>query len=143
MAKNQEKYRLEALEVPGQLSESEVLYWLRNKNIDYSFLNLLKANSLMPDEVLAGWLNISVKTLRNYRNPENKIRDNIKEQILLLIALYRHGNDIFGDEGRFNQWLNTENFFFDEAAPATMLNTISGIRFVDNRLSAMAYGDNV
>lgn len=143
MDKKQGKYSLKAPEVPGQLSESEVLYWLRNKKIDYSFLNLLKASSMMPDEVLAGWLNISVKTLRNYRNPENKIRDNIKEQILLLIAIYRHGNDVFGDEIRFNQWLNTANFFFDEEAPATMFNTISGIRFVDNRLSAMEHGDNV
>ena len=143
MAKKKEKYSLESPEVPHQLSESEVLYWLRNKKIDYSYLNLLKASSMMPDEVLAGWLNISVKTLRNYRNPKNKIRDNIKEQILLLIAIYRHGNDVFGDEARFNQWLNTENFFFDKSAPATLFNTISGIRFVDNRLSAMEHGDNI
>ncbi len=134
---------LETEEIPGNLSDSEVLYWLHKKKIDFSFLNLLKVYSLMPDEVISGWLNINVKTLRNYRNPENRIRDNIKEQILLLISLYRHGNDVFGDEARFNKWLNTDNFFFDGAPPVSMLNTISGIRFVDNRLSGMEHGDNV
>lgn len=129
--------------VPEQLSDSEVLYWLQTKKIDHSFLSLLKTYSLMPDEIIAGWLNISVKTLRNYRNPENRIKENIKEQILLLLSLYRHGTDVFGDELRFNQWLNTENFFLEESPPASMLNTISGIRFVEDRLRAMEFGDNV
>ena len=75
------------------------------------------------------------------KNDEN--RENINDQLLLLNSLYRHGNNVFSDEVRFNKWLNTENFFFDGACPASMLNTISGIRFVDDRLSAMEYGDNV
>lgn len=143
MAKKDAGKPSETPHVPDQLSDSEVLYWLQTKKIDHSFLNLLKAYSMMPDEIIAAWLNISVKTLRNYRNPENRIRENMKEQILLLLSLYRHGINVFGDKLSFNQWLNTENFFFDEAPPASVLNTISGIRFVEDRLKAMEFGDNV
>ena len=88
-------------------------------------------------------LNISVRTLRNYKKPENKFKKNVKEQLLLLLSLYKHGNEVFGSSEEFNNWLNSENFYFDGVAPVTLLNTVTGIRFTEDRLTAMEYGDNV
>ena len=130
-------------DVPSTLSDSEVLYWLRTRKVDIAFLNRLKECSAATDDIIAGWLNISVRTLRNYRNPENRIRENIKEQALLLMSLFVHGNDVFGSAAKFNDWLNTDNFYFDGHSPSTMLHTVSGARFVNERLHAMEYGDNV
>lgn len=130
-------------DVPSSLSDSEVLYWLRTRKVDNAFLNSLKKCSAATDDIIAGWLNISVRTLRNYRNPKNRIRENIKEQALLLMSLFVHGNDVFGSAAEFKYWLNTENFYFDGQNPSSMLNTVSGIRFVNERLHAMEYGDNV
>ncbi|MEN8157930.1 MAG: MbcA/ParS/Xre antitoxin family protein [Bacteroidota bacterium] len=128
--------------LPERLSESEVLYWLDNREINWTHLNLLKEYSSTTDQVISGWLNISVRTLRNYRKPDSKIKDNIKEHLLLLLSLYKHGINIFGSADSFNEWLNGENFFFDGEAPSRLLHTISGIRFVDSRLTGMEYGDN-
>ena len=130
-------------DVPSTLSDSEVLYWLRTRNVDNAFLNTLKKYSAATDEIIAGWLNISVRTLRNYRNPKNRIRENIKEQALLLMSLFVHGKDVFGSAAEFKNWLNAENFYFDGHKPSSMLHTVSGIRFVNERLHAMEYGDNV
>jgi uncharacterized protein (DUF2384 family) len=130
-------------DVPSTLSDSEVLYWLRIRKVDNAFLNSLKKYSAATDDIIAGWLNISVRTLRNYRNPEIRIRENIKEQALLLMSLFVHGNDVFGSVAEFRYWLNSENFYFDGHKPSSMLNTVSGIRFVNERLHAMEYGDNV
>ena len=95
---------------PTSLSDSEVLYWLRTREVDIDFLKRLKDCSASTDDIIAGWLNISVRTLRNYRNPAYRIRENIKEQALLLMALFVHGNDVFGNAAQFNEWLNTENW---------------------------------
>jgi uncharacterized protein (DUF2384 family) len=142
MQKNRKPY--DSLEdFPTSLSDSEVLYWLRTREVDIDFLNRLKDCSATTDDIIAGWLNISVRTLRNYRNPAYRIRENIKEQALLLMALFVHGNDVFGNAAQFNDWLNTENFFFEGRSPSSMLNTVSGIRFVNERLHAIEYGDNV
>jgi uncharacterized protein (DUF2384 family) len=53
-----------------------------------------------------------------------------------------HGIEVFGTKEKFEQWLNTENFFFDKKSPVSFLNTVTGIRFVNDRLTAIEYGDN-
>lgn len=130
-------------QVPTHLSDSEVLYWLQNREVDLAFLNRLKDYSAATDDMIASWLNISVRTLRNYRKPENIIKAYVKEQALLLMSLFVHGKEVFGTPARFKEWLNSDNFYFDGRSPSSMLNTVSGIRFVSDRLHAMEYGDNV
>jgi uncharacterized protein (DUF2384 family) len=63
--------------------------------------------------------------------------------MLLLTALYKHGSSVFESTQNFNKWLKTANLFFDNQEPITFLDTITGIRFVDDRLTALEYGDNV
>jgi uncharacterized protein (DUF2384 family) len=48
-----------------------------------------------------------------------------------------------GSKDRFNQWLTAKNFLLDGKAPVSFLSTVTGIRFIDDRLTAMEYGDNV
>ncbi|MFC0878718.1 antitoxin Xre/MbcA/ParS toxin-binding domain-containing protein [Saccharicrinis sp. FJH2] len=134
---------IQNIQIPDRLSNTDVITWLDTKDIDWKYMLLFKQNTALKDEVISDWLNISVKTLRNYRKPANKIKDNVKEQLLLLLSLFAHGKEIFGTNDDFNAWLNQENFYFDGKAPVSYLNTIAGIRFVESRLIAMEYGDNV
>ena len=134
---------LRKIHIPVRLSDTEVISWLRSKDVDWKYLQLFKQYSSLKDDTISGWLNISVKTLRNYRKPDNRLKDNVKEQLLLLLSLFKHGNEVFGSSEAFNKWLTEENFYFDGKAPVSFLNTVTGIRFVQNRLTAMEYGDNV
>jgi uncharacterized protein (DUF2384 family) len=131
------------IQIPYELSNTDVITWLHSKEIDWKYMVIFKNYTSLKDETISDWLNISVKTLRNYRKPENKLKDNLKEQLLLLLSLFKHGSEIFGSIEDFNKWLNEENFYFDGKAPVSYLNTIAGIRFVESRLIAMEYGDNV
>lgn len=133
----------EKIQIPDRLSNADVISWLHSKEINWRYMLLFKQNSLLKDEVISNWLNISVSTLKNYRKPTNKIKANVKEQLILLLSLFKHGKEIFGSSEEFNRWLYEENFYFDRKAPFSYLNTIAGIRFVENRLIAMEYGDNV
>lgn len=129
--------------VPLQISDSEVLTFLQTKDINWKYINTLKELTDFNDDVISEWLNISVRTLRTYRQPENKFKENIKEHILLLISVIKHGIKVFGTSKLLNQWLNAGNFYFDGKNPNDYLNTVTGIRFVDDRLTAMEFGDNV
>ncbi|GAB2679432.1 hypothetical protein GCM10027036_36860 [Flavihumibacter cheonanensis] len=130
-------------EIPLQINDSEILYFLHSKEINSNYLNAIKKLTNFNDEVLAEWLNLSVKTYREYRKPKSIFKENIKEHILLLLALMKHGINVFGSAKAFEQWLNTSNFHFDNSKPTTFLNTVTGIKFVDDRLTAIEYGDNV
>ena len=60
----------------------------------------------------------------------------------MLISLFKHGIEIFGDEEKFKQWLKTENFYFGQKTPVVFIDTASGIKFIDDRLTGIEYGDN-
>jgi uncharacterized protein (DUF2384 family) len=57
--------------------------------------------------------------------------------------LIKHGIEVFGSVEEFHQWLNRKNFYLDNKTPNSYLNTVTGVKFVDDRLTAMEYGDNV
>lgn len=129
--------------VPDRISESEILYMLQNKEINWEYLDTIKAYTDLTDETISLWLNISVRSFRSYRQPNLRLKENLKEQVIYLLSLIKHGIDVFGSKDRFNQWLTAKNFLFDGKAPVNFLSTVTGIRFIDDRLTAIEYGDNV
>ena len=130
-------------EIPDVVSEADVLYILKTKNINSDYLNLMKHSTAFGDDDISDWLNISKRTLQTYKKPNSEFKESIKEHLVHLMSVFKHGSSVFGDTQTFEQWLNTPNFYFDNEAPKTYLNKISGIRFIHNRLTAMEYGDNV
>lgn len=130
-------------DVPGQINDSDILHFLYTKDINWKHINVMKEVTEFTDDVLSDWLNVSVRTFREYRKPQTEFKENIKEKVLHLLSLVKHGVAVFGSMKDFDNWLNTPNFYFDNKAPASFLTTVTGAKFVDDRLTAMEHGDNV
>lgn len=130
-------------EVPEIKNFTKILFYLRQNNVNWRYFNYLKEITTLNDEIISDWLNINSKTLRAYRKPESISKDNIKEHLVLLISLYKHGTAVFESKENFDKWLITENYFLDNKAPKNFMDTISGIKFIDDRLTAIEYGDNI
>lgn len=130
-------------DVPGQINDSEILHFLYTKDVNWEHVNAIKTLTDFSDDVLSDWLNVSVRTFRAYQKPEHTFKENVKEQVLLLLSLMKHGIGVFGSAKEFDRWLNRPNFYFDGKAPVSFLNTVTGMRFVDDRLTALEHGDNV
>jgi hypothetical protein len=122
---------------------TKILFYLRNNDVNWNYFNYFKEITTLSDEITSNWLNINSKTLRAYRKPESTSKDNIKEHLVLLIALYQHGIDVFEGKENFDSWLISENYYFDRKAPMDFLDTITGIKFIDDRLTAIEFGDTV
>jgi uncharacterized protein (DUF2384 family) len=130
-------------DVPLHISDSEVLDFMHRRLVDWRYFEAIRSLTEVPDQTISDWLNLSVKTLREYRKPGSTLKENVKEHVLLLLALIKHGIEVMGSSKAFDQWLTVPNFFFDGRTPGSLLNTVSGIRFVNDRLIAMEHGDNV
>jgi uncharacterized protein (DUF2384 family) len=130
-------------ELPGQINDAEIMQLLYTTDINWKYVNAIKTLTNFNDTILSNWLNISVKTFREYKKPKSVVKENVKEQVLLLLSLMKHGIHVFGTATAFEEWLNKGNFYFDNKLPVSFLNTITGIKFIDDRLTAMEYGDNV
>jgi len=130
-------------DIPQVVSEPDVLYAVRQNNITSNYIDRLKRLSGLKDELLSASLNLNIKTFRSYKLKPITIKPYLQEHVFTLLALFKHGIAFFGTSDKFGEWLQKENYYFDNDLPINFLNTISGIRYTDDRLTAMEYGDNV
>lgn len=130
-------------QVPARMDQTQILYFLKSHSLTNKHVLAIKAFDDFTDAMLSYWLNVSEKTVRNYVLPATTFKENTQEHIVSLLSLFKHGKNVFASKSKFADWLDKENFFFDGDKPSTYLNTISGIKFVDDRLTAMEFGDNV
>ena len=130
--------------IPARISNTDVLHLIQHNEVTPLHIQAIKSLTNLGDGTISDLLNISVKTFRSYKQPQAKIKlkEDIQEHTVMLLALMKHGLDVFGDKDRFDAWLQTINPFFGNKKPVQYLNTISGIRFTDDRLTGMEYGDN-
>ncbi|MEG0696335.1 MAG: MbcA/ParS/Xre antitoxin family protein [Algoriella sp.] len=130
-------------EIPEVRDFTNVYFYVNQYNIDQKYIHFLYEFSGLNDEIISKWLNITTRTYRNYKTKDVSLKDNTKEQIVLLISLYKHGLDVFMTKEDFEHWLTTPNILLDNKAPMDFLDTVSGLKFIDNRLTAMEFGENV
>ncbi|OJV54886.1 MAG: hypothetical protein BGO31_16215 [Bacteroidetes bacterium 43-16] len=130
-------------ELPTVNEPGSVYFYLSKNNVNNTYIELMDELVTLNDTVISNWLNITPRTLRNYRSKEANLKDNTKEHIISILSLFKHGIAVFGTTAVFEQWLAAPNYFLDEKAPMDFMDTISGISLIDNRLTAMEYGENV
>lgn len=130
-------------EIPYLRDFSRLYAYILKDEPAQQYITLFDHITDLNTEDVAGWLNITPKTYRSYRkNPELTLKDNLKEHLIVILSLYRHGMDVFGSRELFEKWLTTPNVLLDQKAPRQFLDTISGVKFIDNRLTALEFGEN-
>ena len=130
--------------LPSSVDAIQLMNFLDEKEVNSSYWKTLKDFTNLNDVAISSLFSISVKTYRSYRGRKPKqLAEKDKEQIVALLTLFKHGKEVFGTIKEFMSWLIDENFFFDGNSPDKSLKTISGIKFIDDRLTGMEYGDNV
>ena len=68
-----------------------------------------------------------------------------KERLLIerIQILKTRGIEVFGSENDFIDWLDSPNVFLEDKKPLEFLNTTSGIKLINSRLTGIQYGDNI
>lgn len=91
---------------------------------------------------LAEMINISTRTISNYKEHKRTLEPIYGEHLLKLIGLYLKGVELFGTIEEFNYWLN-KPFWNAKERPMDWLITPGGVDLVSDELVRMAYGDAV
>ncbi|RFC55063.1 antitoxin Xre/MbcA/ParS toxin-binding domain-containing protein [Brumimicrobium aurantiacum] len=140
MKNKEQQYKIE--DTPSTVSDVEMIYYMNTVNIATKEFQFLKKLAQKTDKIISDWFNISEKTYQNYKSLKTDITLPFKEKFLLIVALYKKGEIVFGSKEAFNSWLDTPNFHFNNEAPVDFFKTISGIRYIEDRLTGIEYGDN-
>lgn len=128
--------------IPTSLNPASLFTFMGSFDQDKNYLHLLKKYTHSSDDRIAYWLNMNVKTYRNHRDSGTALKPDTREHLIMLMTLVRHGLKVFASSEAFGKWLEAENFMLDKKKPAELLNTNSGLRLIEDRLSGIEYGDN-
>lgn len=92
----------------------------------------------VPKSRMADYLGVSLRHLQ--RNREGRLDRHQSEHLVAMASLFAQGIRYFGSREQFMDWLDSEHPALG-GKPASYLDTITGIQFVQERLSRMAHGD--
>ena len=93
----------------------------------------------MPEKTLASVINLSPRTISNYRGQQKSLDPTYSEHLLKLINLYDLGKEIFGSYDEFSLWLNRP-FFNTTTKPADLITTPGGVDLVHEEIEKLAQG---
>jgi putative toxin-antitoxin system antitoxin component (TIGR02293 family) len=93
----------------------------------------------IPEKKLALLINISSRTIHNYKEQQKPLDPIQSEHLLKLIALYREGEDLFGNIEEFNYWLQ-KPFWNSKEKPIDWLTTPGGVDLVKDELGRLSHG---
>ncbi len=93
----------------------------------------------MPEKDLANVINISSRTINNYKNEERLLDPIYSEHLLKLIHLFEKGEELFGNVDEFNYWLK-KPFWNKNITPKELLNTIGGVDLIAEELEKLTQG---
>ena len=104
-------------------------------NVFYTFATSIN----MPEKILAAVLNLSPRTISNYRDVQKNLEPHHSEHLLKLISLFEKGKEYLGNIDEFNDWLE-KPFWNSDEKPWDFLNTSGGVDLLIVRLERVAQG---
>ncbi len=93
----------------------------------------------MPEKKLAGLINLSARTISNYKEQQKVLEPVYSEHLLKLIRLYEKGEDTFGNIDEFNYWLN-KPFWNSSEKPVDWMITPGGVDLLLTEIDKLAEG---
>ncbi len=101
----------------------------------YSLADAIK----MPEKTLASVINLSPRTISNYREQKKNLDPTYSEHLLKLINLYRSGEELLGSLEEFSLWMNRP-FWNSEEKPIDLITTSGGVDLVQEEIEKLAQG---
>jgi putative toxin-antitoxin system antitoxin component (TIGR02293 family) len=124
------------------VDDNTILYVINEvrKGIAYSsFINAVRNVPL----TLKEWseiLDLSERTLQRYKKEKRAFDTLQSEKIVQVTLLAKYGREVFGDEKKFNSWLDTENMSIGKVKPKDLLDSSFGIDLLKDELTRIEHG---
>ena len=101
----------------------------------YEFAGMAK----LSEKFLANLINLSARTLSNYKEQKKTLEPVYSEHLLKLINLFSKGEIAFGNIEEFNYWLK-KPFWKSTEAPVDWIVTSGGVDLVSKELDRLMTG---
>ena len=123
-----------------ELSNPVAMVMKAAEGLAISVFNEITRVSALNKNQLAAFIDITPKTIDNYRLRRYKLGRIESEQLLQLMALYKKGQEIFDNSESFNLWPRQPASGLGGIIPFDLLYTQGGISLVMEELLRIEYG---
>ncbi len=133
--KNSIKYKFKDL----GFQSNHMIFVSARKGLKTKIFYDLAETIKMPERDLASIINLSARTISNYKEKKKNLNPVYSEHLLKLIALFEKGEEIFGSIDEFNYWLK-KPFWNSDEKPMDWLVTSGGVDLVTEEIDKLAQG---
>jgi putative toxin-antitoxin system antitoxin component (TIGR02293 family) len=111
-----------------------------NRGISKASIDALTAHIGISKKTMAeSILDLSVKTLERKENNE-KLDKRTSSHVLEIARIMHHAYQVFEDEEKARQWINTENRALSNMKPVQLFDTLTGLNMVNDVLIRIEEG---
>ncbi len=110
------------------------------QGVDYDSFDSMTSSLPLTGNDWSRILNISERTIQRYKREKKKFDPIHTERLLLVMLLFKKGEDVFGDNERFALWLNSVNVSLGGIEPVSLLDNTFGITMIKDELTKIEHG---
>ncbi|TXK51862.1 DUF2384 domain-containing protein [Pontibacter qinzhouensis] len=137
----------EALKIDSNLSydltdDRNLLALVRaaRQGIKYEAFKSIADKSPFSTDEWSGFLHLSERTFQRYKKEKRTFDPIHSEKIIEVILVYNKGIEVFGDQDKFNIWLETQSVALAGLRPKELLDTTFGISLLKDELTRIEHG---
>jgi len=110
------------------------------KGIPYSIFSLIQNITPFTLNDWAGYLDISSKSLVRYQQKDRQFKPGHTEKIIELAEVTTLGLEVFGENEKFRNWLETPNYALGNLKPFDLLRDSYGKEMIIGELTRIEHG---
>ena len=110
------------------------------KGINYAFFVNIAQKSPFTIPEWSNFLHLSERTMQRYKNEQKTFDPIYSEKIIEITMLYKFGVEVFGNNEKFNSWLEANNLALGGIKPKDILDSSFGINLLKDELTAIEHG---
>jgi len=120
------------------IEKMDVISSLR-QGFPYEAVNFVLETTCVSRKDISNILHISTRQLTRYQH-DDRLSAEQSNFLYELSRVYMRGQDIFGDQPTFENWLQRPQMALGMEVPLSLLDTTEGFRMVNDVLSQIEYG---
>lgn len=110
------------------------------EGVDYNTFDKFSRRFPLNNTEWSRILKVSERTMQRYKKEKKRFDSLHSERLLLIMLLFKKGEEVFESTDNFIHWLNSENISLGGIKPIRMLDNSFGVNMVKNELIRIEHG---
>jgi len=110
------------------------------EGVDYNTFDKFSGRFSLNNSDWSRILKVSERTMQRYKKEKRRFDSLHSERLLLIMLLFKKGEEVFDNTDNYIDWLNSENVSLGGIKPIAILDNSFGVNMVKDELIRIEHG---